>query len=124
MHEATIAQSILEIATSKRADAGNAPPAIRICVQIGQMRNVECESLDFAFDNLKFLYKGFENCRLEMKSIKAQAWCRQANHQYNPRFENAYCCEQCGSGIGQLVAGNELDLIEILFAPSTVEELH
>lgn len=122
MHEATIAQSILNMAAIKRDSLPASACAIRISVQIGEMRNVEKDSLDFAFENLKSLYKGFENCHLEMNLIKARACCRQADHQYNPRFENAFCCEQCGSGIGKLVAGEELDLVNVVFDTGTVEE--
>lgn len=122
MHEVTIAQSILQIAASKRENLPANAFATKISVRIGEMRNVENDSLDFAFENLKTLYEGFENCHLEMNLIKARAWCRQANHQYNPRFENAFCCEQCGSGIGQLIAGEELDLVDVVFDTSTVEE--
>ena len=122
MHEATIAQSILEIAASKREKLPSGACAIKISVRIGEMRNVENDSLDFAFENLKSLYKGFEDCHLEMNLIKARACCRQANHQYNPRFENAFCCEQCGSGIGKLVAGEELDLVDVVFDTNTVAE--
>lgn len=122
MHEAGIAQSILDIAFKRLRERASTSAVSKISLEVGELRNVDGDSLEFAFDNLKGLYNGFACCQLEMKSIKALAWCHQANHQYNPCFENAFCCEQCGSGIGQLICGEELDLRSITFETSETEE--
>jgi Zn finger protein HypA/HybF involved in hydrogenase expression len=114
MHEATIAQSILKIAATKLEETGPAASALKICIKVGQFRNVDEDSLNFAFDNLKGLYRGFGACQLESQCIKTQAWCRRSHHRYNPCFENAFCCEQCGSGIGEIICGEELDFVELI----------
>ncbi|PWT98645.1 MAG: hypothetical protein C5B53_06465 [Candidatus Melainabacteria bacterium] len=114
MHEATIAQSILDLAASKLEQIGGYNIALKICVKIGQFRNVDNHSLDFAFESLKSMYAGFESCRLEAQSVKAEAWCREGNHRYNPCFENAFCCERCGSGIGKIICGEELEFVDLI----------
>lgn len=114
MHEATIAQSILKIAAMRLVEAGRGNTALKIRVKIGQFRNVDGDSLGFAFDSLKGTYPGLKTCQLETEAIKAEAWCRNDKHRYSPCFENAFCCEQCGSGIGKIICGEELDFVELI----------
>ena len=114
MHEATIAQSILQIAALKLLETGSSDIALKVRVKIGQFRNVDGDSLSFAFDSLKGAYPGLKTCQLETQAVAAEAWCRTDRHRYNPCIENAFCCEQCGSGIGKIIYGEELDFVELI----------
>ena len=113
MHEASIAEDILNIAAKRLGEPASLTCALKICIKVGELRNVDGDSLTFAFDNLKGRYPGFSSCKLETLSIKAEALCHQGKHKYNPRLENAFCCEHCGSGIGEIISGEELDLVKI-----------
>lgn len=113
MHEATMAQSILKIVSEKLGRTRNVASATRVQVKAGEFRNVDEESLQFAFDNLKGEYAGAENCALEMEIVSARALCNDGQHEYHPEYDHAYRCKICGSGIGKLLCGEELDVVSI-----------
>lgn len=113
MHEATIAQSILSIACEKLEQTPKADAVLNIHVIIGEFRNVDIDSLQFVFDNLKDLYKGCGACKLEAELISAKALCQVNSHRYKPDFKNQFCCTECGAGIGNLTCGEELDVVNI-----------
>src|SRR5690349_13838482 len=111
MHEAAIANSILEIVKQRLQSVGAAAQAQSVEVLFGEFRNVDPESVSFAFDNMKSLFPGCSNCQLSINTIAAAAHCKDNNHQYRPLAENAYRCPSCGSGIGKLLQGEELDVV-------------
>ena len=113
MHEATVAQSILEIVSAKCRQTPNATRALRVHVIIGEFRNIDQESLQFAFESLRGLYDACSACQLEVDIVKAQAFCREEQHRYYPDFSRAYRCDVCESGIGSLLCGEELDVVNI-----------
>lgn len=113
MHEATIAESILKLISSKLKETPNATRVTRVHVIAGEFRNVDRESLEFAFDNLKNQFDGTDKCQLQLEMTAARALCKDQNHSYHPQADNAYRCSVCGNGIGKLVAGDELDIVNI-----------
>lgn len=113
MHEATIAVSILDHLVSRIDRSIQPVVAEAVYVSLGEFRNVDPESLKFAFDSLKREFPSCESCYLELKTIKATAVCRVNEHTYHASPMNAFRCEQCGSGIGRLVSGEELDITAI-----------
>lgn len=113
MHEATIAQSILNIVSTKLKQTSNAAQALNVHVIIGEFRNVDPVSLQFAFDNLRSFYEGCAACTLQAEIIQAKALCRKELHLYHPQFEQGFCCTTCGAGIGELICGEELDVVAI-----------
>jgi hydrogenase nickel incorporation protein HypA/HybF len=123
MHEATIAQSILDIVAAKLQKNCDANCVKTVAVRIGEFRNVDCDSLSFAFDSLKGLYCGLSDCELSLESIKALAWCREASHTYNPSIDLGFCCPKCGGGIGQLINGEELDIAAITMSTHPEKEM-
>jgi len=122
MHEATIAQSILDIAATKLEQTPEARCILAVRIKVGEFRNVDGDSLAFAFDGLKHLYRGLATCKLELEPIKALAWCNKGKHQYNPSFDLGFCCDRCGSGIGQLICGEELEVVKITMKACPTEE--
>jgi len=113
MHEASVAQSILRIACNKLASTAHTDTVTAIHVIIGQFRNIDIDSLKFAFDNIRSMYDGCSNCRLEAEVIAARATCRGCSRTYNPDMATSFRCPQCGNGVGQLITGEELDVIGI-----------
>ena len=100
MHEATIAQSILNLAQRRLRQTPHAEAVSKIRVLIGEFRNVEIESLRFAFDCLKDLCDACAECTLETERAKARARCRINNHLYHPEADSRFLCTICGAGIG------------------------
>lgn len=114
MHEAAIAKSILEIVGQRLQSVGTAANAQTVSVLFGEFRNVDPESVSFAFDNMKAMFPGCLDCRLSISTIAAAAHCKENDHQYRPIAENAYRCPTCGSGIGKLLQGEELDVVNVV----------
>jgi Zn finger protein HypA/HybF involved in hydrogenase expression len=94
-----------------------------ISVRVGEFRNVDVQSLEFAFDGLKADYIGFGDTRLVVKTIPALAVCQNNEHHYHPRYDNGFRCDvgDCGSGIGLLEEGEELDVIGYTLAQAAPE---
>ncbi|MBA3860110.1 MAG: hypothetical protein C0507_24645 [Cyanobacteria bacterium PR.3.49] len=113
MHESAIAKSILEIVEQRLRSIGAAADAQSVEVLFGEFRNVDPESVAFAFDNMKALFQGCANCRLSISTIIAAALCKDNEHQYRPMANNAYRCPACASGIGKLLQGEELDVVNV-----------
>jgi len=113
MHEASIADSILRLAANKMKATPNTASVKSVSVIVGEFRNVETDSLQFAFNSMKSMYDGLSNCQLELESIRPRALCSKNKHSYHPSYENRYCCEKCGSGIGKIVCGEELEVVKI-----------
>jgi hydrogenase nickel insertion protein HypA len=114
MHEAAIAKSILEIVGQRLQSIGAAATAQSVEVLFGEFRNVDPESVLFAFDNMKALFPGCLNCQLSINTIAAAAYCKDSDHHYRPLAKNAYRCPACGSGIGKLLQGEELDVVNVI----------
>ncbi len=119
MHEAAIAKSILEIVGQRLQSLGTAASAQSVEVLFGEFRNVDAESVSFAFDNMKALFPGCLNCQLSINTIHASARCKDSEHLYRPQAENAYRCPSCGSGIGKLFQGEELDVVNVIVEVDT-----
>ena len=110
MHEATIARSILEIA-QQRADKMPDGRVEKVRVHIGTFRNVDPQSLEFAFDALKTEFERCQGAMLEMELIEAEALCVKRRHHYKPVIQNGFRCQLCGSGISELLRGDELNVV-------------
>jgi hydrogenase nickel incorporation protein HypA/HybF len=122
MHEATIATNILE-RIMRRIAAYDPPACARsVRVRIGEFRNVDLESLSFAFDSLKGLYPACAGCVFVPELIAATALCRKQQHKYHPDSAHAYRCSECGGGIGTLLAGEELDITDMELEVETGSE--
>ena len=108
-----MAQSILNIASKKLACTAHTDTVTAIHVIIGQFRNIDVDSLKFAFDNIRETYSGCSNCKLEAEVVRARATCRGCSRTYNPDVATSFRCPVCGNGVGQLISGEELDVIGI-----------
>ncbi len=116
MHEAAVANAILEHVERRLADADEAVVA-SVHVRIGEFSNVDPESLRFAFDSLKSSCAICREATLVVESAPAFAVCSEGGHRYRILPEHAYRCTECGGGISKLVAGDELDITGLeLFA--------
>jgi hydrogenase nickel insertion protein HypA len=116
MHETSIASSILQLARQKLQDTPNAQAVTKIVVLAGEFRNVDADSLLSEFDSLKVSFAGCEKCALRVDMVAAEALCADEEHRYHPTYDNEYCCPMCGRGMGRIVHGKELDVLNITLA--------
>lgn len=113
MHEASIAEYILSIIDKRVEIEGPEFECSSVTVQIGEFRNVDPDSLKFAFDSIKDSLPTCKNCQLQTIYIEAEAVCISA-HSFRPTSENQFSCPVCGAGVKQFKAGEELDIIKIV----------
>lgn len=119
MHEATIASLILENAknllesSSSEENRRQDRAITKVVVEIGQFRNVEPESLLFAFDAMKKESSLTSQARLQIKLITPVAICSSGGHQYKPEQINHFGCNLCKGGIKEFIKGKELDIVSI-----------
>jgi len=109
MHEATIASNILDILLQRLANCPNTA-AVSITVLVGEFRNVDDESLCFAFDAIKDSIAGCCQCQLNIEKSQLLAKCSKNGHIYEPNPNGLYRCE-CGSPMGEIIKGQELDVV-------------
>jgi hydrogenase nickel insertion protein HypA len=121
MHEATIASHILDIVSVRLANYPEST-AQSVTVLVGSFRNVDDDCLQFAFDALKADRSGCEACQLRISKSEVRARCNENDHIYTPREDDFYRCN-CGSGMGEILQGEELDVIECLFKSKQEESL-
>ncbi len=122
MHEATIAQSILDIATKRFSETPEAESVSTIKIMLGEFRNIDWQSLQFAFDNLKSNYNCCKDSELQAQFIMTSAECCQCGDVYHPDIAEAFRCTKCGGGIGKLISGEELDIVSIILEANTKDE--
>ncbi len=120
MHEATIAHSILKIACLRAAKHEGAR-VLNVKVQVGEFRNVDPDALSFAFNAMKQEHAGCQEAQLELLVIPALAECQKQSHNYSPSAEFGFRCRECNSGIGELLAGQELNVVGcVLSVPAQI----
>ncbi len=118
MHELSIAQSIADIVRQHAPD-GAAVRAVRVAV--GRMSGVVPESLEFCFDAV-VSDTPLEGARLEIERIPVRAACARCRDVFTVE-EPAFACPACGSTDIELVAGMELQVLEIEVAQGAHEAL-
>ncbi len=110
MHEAAIAERILEISFRISAEYGN-PPIRRIHVQIGELQSVVPEALENAFDAGK---RGTpaHGAQLQWETVPARVRCGECGREYSPDTV-FWVCPVCDGLGGEALSGNELTVMEI-----------
>lgn len=110
MHEASIAQNLLEI-IENTAEQNNATKVNKAFVTIGKLQAIEKDSLLFAFDALK---EGTisNDAELIIDIIPITGFCHdcKSTSEYDAYI---FSCNQCNSNNVELKTGEELKITEI-----------
>lgn len=111
MHELSIAQSLLAIATqSFPADAKGTISEVGI--RIGELSGIEIEALTFAFSIIK-KDTILENASLRFEIIPGEGTCRQC-HQHFTLHQYGTPCPHCKSYHISITGGRELTITNLL----------
>ena len=104
MHEATLAENIINLAL-KIAEENHAEKISAVGLKIGDMAGVEIEALNLSFE---VLTRGTaaENAKLLVEKIPIRAKCNKCEKTFSPKNFNFFCPE-C-DGILILQSGREL----------------
>lgn len=108
MHELSIAENILEIVKENLSTTGSVK---KVKVRIGKLANVIPDSLDFCFSAIA---KGtlFEDAKLEIESVNIVAHCENCGSDSEVE-SYLFQCKKCGNADMKIIAGNELQVVEI-----------
>ncbi|MDK2791628.1 MAG: hydrogenase nickel incorporation protein HypA/HybF [Deferribacteres bacterium] len=110
LHEASIAQSLLDIVI-ETASENKAKFVKSVKIDIGRLAAIENDALMFAFDALK---EGTiaENARLYINDVPIVGRCNVCS--FDSEYESFdFCCKNCGSYDVILISGEELNIKEI-----------
>jgi hydrogenase nickel incorporation protein HypA/HybF len=110
MHELSIAQALIEQVEAVRA-AHDGRAVVAVGVRIGSWRLVVQESLDFYYQTLT-RGTALEGSRLEVENVQARGRCRRCGEEF-PVEAPLIVCPACAAVGGELVQGQELDLVSV-----------
>ncbi len=111
MHEASIAQSILEIAINECLKAEGSR-IDRIRVEIGIMNSVNAESLLFAFNAAK-INTIAEDAELDIIEKPVGGYCKGCKKRFISKELFILNCPICGGQDFVIDQGRELNIIEL-----------
>jgi hydrogenase nickel incorporation protein HypA/HybF len=110
MHEASIAQNLLEIALDKARDH-KAKKITVIRVKVGEFTGVNQSALEFAFDNFS---QGTiaEKASLKIISSPLLGKCRKCNQVFEIK-KDRFKCAKCDSSEIDIISGQDLYIQDI-----------
>jgi len=111
MHEASMAQGLLEIAAlnCKKSGYGRIDS---IKVLIGSASGVEPQALLFAFECMKGGTPA-ENASLAIEIAPLRGTCDNCRREFEAEGNYVLSCPLCGSGAFKITRGHEMDIVEI-----------
>ena len=120
MHEASIAQHIIDQMIEKVSD-GSIPASIQtIHLKIGKLTSVVPDNLAFMFEVLS-KDTSLEGVKLDIIEIDVRCLCKNCKAEYEAEEMN-FWCRECGSPEVAIITGRELliDSVEV----NDVDETH
>lgn len=110
MHELSLAQSVLDIVRQY------VPPDDHVSVRavrmkVGELSGVVSESLAFCFEAITS-GTPLGGARLEIEQVPLRCRCRTCRAESRIQ-ENRFRCSACGSGEIDIIAGRELQVLDI-----------
>ncbi len=110
MHELSIALALVEQVEAVRAAHGERP-VVAVGVRVGSWRSVVRESLVFYYEAVT-RGTALEGSRLEVETVQATAACRACGERFE--VEGPFLiCPRCGAVGGELLSGDELQLVSV-----------
>lgn len=111
MHEVSIALSLLDI-ISKECGKSGSDKVDAVNLKIGRASGIMPDALIFAFDAIKGDSVA-GNARLNIEEVPVTGHCRDCGDRFTVEEEYVLCCPRCGGGSFEIVAGRELDIIDM-----------
>ncbi len=111
MHEASIAVSVLEIASEKCKNTGyNKIELIRL--RVGRASGVMTDALLFALDAIK-VDTIAEKARVIIDEVPVGGSCNVCKKDFDSDEVFVFCCPECGSKAFRITKGRELEIVDM-----------
>ena len=111
MHELGLVSGILDVAVKTAREAG-ASRVVSVSLRIGDMAEVNEESMDFAWDILREDDPLTAEATMQVEYVRPRSVCVQCGNEFeHDRFHLR--CPACGSGQTMLLAGREMDIVSM-----------
>ena len=107
MHELSIAQALIDAA----CQAAGPARVTRVMVRVGELAGVVAEALQFSFE-VAAIGTACEGAELQIEPVPLAIHCPACDAVRTSLEPYRLTCPACGT-TGTIVAGRELDLIEI-----------
>ena len=111
MHELSIARDLIDLAAEHAARAG-ASRVIRIRLRLGALAGVVPPALRTAFEAAK-VGTSAAGATLDVQEVRAAIYCTRCEAERQLQTAQSRRCPVCGTPEEALVAGAELELVEI-----------
>jgi len=111
MHELSIAQHILEIISDQCHSSGYSRIE-SVHLRIGRASGIMSDALLFAFDAIKAESLA-EGAVLHIEEIPVSGACNDCKGDFVVQEDYILACPHCGGGSFKMVAGREMDIIEM-----------
>ncbi|HEY2573130.1 MAG TPA: hydrogenase maturation nickel metallochaperone HypA [Verrucomicrobiaceae bacterium] len=119
MHELSIANQIVETVTESLADRPGR--IVRVRLKVGALSGVVADALQFSWD-VATESSRLEHSELVIEEIGVVVHCPQCHKNHTPPAAHQLRCPVCGTWTPEIVAGNELQIQSVEFAPSEETE--
>ena len=118
MHELSIAQNIVDVVKQNvPEEQRNAVRSVKL--KIGCLSGILPDSLQFCFEAM-ISSTSLEKAALDIESIPIQAVCSDCNNSFQVE-DPVFVCTHCGGTAVQVIAGAELQIVEIVLDDPTEE---
>ena len=111
MHELSIAQNLLDIVSGQCLKNGF-KEVESINIKIGKASGIMPDALSFAFHAMKTDTIA-KNASLNIAEIPVTGICKDCDHEFTVEEEYVLCCPSCKSSSFMIIAGRELDIIDM-----------
>jgi len=111
LHELSIAQNLIEVATTAAASA-HAIRVSAVVLKLGALSGVAKDALLFGYD-IASAGTLLEGSRLEIEEVPATVFCTQCQAERILDDIQDFRCPVCGTPTSQIVRGREIELVSL-----------
>ncbi|MEO7964515.1 MAG: hydrogenase maturation nickel metallochaperone HypA [Gemmatimonadaceae bacterium] len=115
MHELSIAQGIVELATEAAARA-KAERVVSVNLKVGRLSGIEPGALQFSYD---IVAEGtiLEGSRLTIIDVPLVVWCAHCLKEIELVSVQQFRCPTCATPCGEIRSGRELNIESLEIEP-------
>ncbi|MEU0932468.1 MULTISPECIES: hydrogenase maturation nickel metallochaperone HypA [unclassified Embleya] len=121
MHEMSIAMAVVEQVEQAARDIG-ASAALTVRLRVGELAGVVPDALSFSFE-LACSDTVLRGAELIVETVPARARCAPCAVEWAVGMPPDLCCPRCDGATAELLAGRELQIVDVAWADSPAPAL-